>query len=112
MKSYKSMRNHLWVETYQQPQDDFSELLPEPVAVCDVWGHIETITERQRVQNSLAERVVTHKITTRYDPRIPTDWQTMRLVDANSGRAFNVVGFTNVDELNDRLEFEVAEARD
>ena len=105
------MRNHFWVEVYQQPEDDFSDQLPEPVSVCDVWGSIQTLTDRQRVQNSLAERVVTHKIYTRYDSRIPITWETMRLVDANTGREFNVIGFTNIDELDLQMEFEVAEAR-
>lgn len=111
MKTLQSMRNHFTVQVSVQPRDDFRDRGPHWDDVCDIWGHISTINERQRVQNLLAERVVTHRITTRYDPRIPETWETMRLLDQNTGRAFNVIGHTNVDERDEKMEFETAEAR-
>lgn len=112
MKSLKNLRHLLRVEVMEQPPSDFIDMEPEPKVICKVWGYVATLTDSQRLQSSLAERIISHKITTRWDPRIPTDWQNMRLIDeTHEDRQYNVTGFINIDELDERIEFEALESR-
>ena len=112
MKSLMTLRHLLRVEVIEQPPSDFIDQEPEAKVICTVWGHVATLRDNQRLQNALADRVITHKITTRWDPRIPTDWQNMQLIDeTHQDRQYNVVGFINIDELDERIEFDALEAR-
>ena len=96
-----------------QPPSDFIDLGPTWELICELWGHVSTIRDNERIQQQLAEHVISHKVETRYDPRVPRDYETMRLVDVTDGdRKYNISGWINEDELNQRLQFLCLEARE
>jgi hypothetical protein len=64
------------------------------------------------VQNALAELVITHEITSRWDGHIPTENVQLRMIDLTAnGKIYNVRTWVDVDEMHDRIEWECVEAR-
>ena len=100
------------LEVLDQSENDFIDYEGSWVPVCELWASIKTMRSDQRVQNKLAELVITHAIVTRYDSRIPVSNEKLRMIDlSNNGKQYNVRTFVDVDEMHERIEWECVEVR-
>ena len=112
MKTIPSLRHYLRLERFVHPDDDFVTTDGEWVEVCRLWAAVKTTRAEQRVANALVDRVITHTITTRFDPRVLMTNESLQFVDVNcSDKVYNIAGFVNVDELDDQIEWECVEMR-
>ena len=105
------LKHYLRLYKQVHPADDFTTTAATWTTVCDLWGAVKSLRSEQRLQNALADQVITHQITTRYHPDIPTTNETLRLTDLRTDKVYNVGGHVNVDGENERVEWDVAEVR-
>jgi len=112
------LRHFMRLEQLDQYENDFVDYGGAWEYVCDVWAHVKTTRADQRVQNKLAELVITHTITTRWDHRIPLDNVKLRMRDLTNadaignGKVYNVRTWVDVDEMHERVEWECVEVRE
>lgn len=71
----------------------------DPVTVATVWGRVEPLKGRERMQAMQLRGQVSHRVTIRHRPGITAQMRVLF-----DGRAFNIRAVVNVEERNRILE--------
>ncbi len=105
------LRSRIAVHAIVETQDSFGQavvsLSSQPIATA--WAKLESLDGSEQVRGEQVAGVLTHRITTRWQPSLANVGS--RVVIVMDGKRFGVESVTNVDGLDVALRWLVMEIR-